>query len=121
MVHMLGQAMGAYTDATHGMTLAAVSLPYYRHIMKDGLPKFKRYAVNVWDVDPRGLSDEEAAAEGLNRMQAYMKEIGVVMHAAELGMTADMVEGVADATFILNGGYRELSRQEIVDILKESM
>ncbi len=121
MVHMLGQAMGAYTDATHGMTLAAVSLPYYRHIMKDGLPKFKRYAVNVWDVDPTGLSDEEAAAEGLNRMQAYMKEIGVVMHAAELGMTADMVEGVADATFILNGGYRELSRQEIVDILKESM
>lgn len=121
MVHMLGQAMGAYTDATHGMTLAAVSLPYYRHIMKDGLPKFKRYAVNVWDVDPTGLSDEEAAVEGLNRMQAYMKEIGVVMHAAELGMTADMVEGVADATFILNGGYRELSRQEIVDILKESM
>lgn len=121
MVHMLGQAMGAYTDATHGMTLAAVSLPYYRHIMKDGLPKFKRYAVNVWDVDPTVLSDEEAAAEGLNRMQAYMKEIGVVMHAAELGMTADMVEGVADATFILNGGYRELSRQEIVDILKESM
>ena len=121
MVHMLGQAMGAYTDATHGMTLAAVSLPYYRHIMKDGLPKFKRYAVNVWDVDPTGLSDEEAAAEGLNRMQAYMKEIGVIMHAAELGMTADMVEGVADATFILNGGYRELSRQEIVDILKESM
>ena len=121
MVHMLGQAMGAYTDATHGMTLAAVSLPYYRHIVKDGLPKFKRYAVNVWDVDPTGLSDEEAAAEGLNRMQAYMKEIGVVMHAAELGMTADMVEGVADATFILNGGYRELSRQEIVDILKESM
>lgn len=121
MVHMLGQAMGAYTDATHGMTLAAVSLPYYRHIMKDGLPKFKRYAVNVWDVDPTGLSDEEAAAEGLNRMQAYMKEIGVVMHAAELGMTADMVEGVADATFILNGGYRELSRQEIVDILKECM
>ena len=28
MVHMLGQAVGAYTNATHGMTLAAVSLPY---------------------------------------------------------------------------------------------
>ena len=33
MVHMLGQAVGAYTDATHGMTLSAVSLPYYRYIM----------------------------------------------------------------------------------------
>lgn len=37
MVHMLGQAVGAYTDATHGMTLAAVSLPYYRFIMPYGL------------------------------------------------------------------------------------
>lgn len=33
MVHMLGQSVGAYTDATHGMTLSAVSLPYYRYIM----------------------------------------------------------------------------------------
>ncbi len=33
MVHMLGQAVGAYTDATHGMTLSAVSLPYFRHIL----------------------------------------------------------------------------------------
>ena len=37
MVHMLGQSVGAFTDATHGMTLAAVSLPYYRYIMPYGL------------------------------------------------------------------------------------
>ena len=47
MVHMLGQAVGGYTNATHGMTLAAVSLPYYRHILSYGLPKFKRFAENV--------------------------------------------------------------------------
>lgn len=47
-VHMLGQAVGAYTDATHGMTLAAVSMPYYRLIMPYGVDKFARYAVNVW-------------------------------------------------------------------------
>ena len=40
MVHMLGQAAGAITNAAHGMTLAAVSLPYYRHILPYGLPKF---------------------------------------------------------------------------------
>ncbi len=49
MVHMLGQVVGAYTDAAHGMTLSAVSLPYYRYIMPYGLAKFKRFAVNVWD------------------------------------------------------------------------
>lgn len=34
MVHMLGQAVGVHTDATHGMTLSAVSLPYYCYILK---------------------------------------------------------------------------------------
>ena len=54
-------------------------------------------------------------------MEAYMKEIGVVLHAAELGMTEDMVEGIADGVFILKGGYKELTRQEGIDILRQSM
>lgn len=54
MVHMLGQAIGAVTDATHGMTLAAVSLPYYKYIMNAGLNKFVRFAENVWDISPDG-------------------------------------------------------------------
>lgn len=54
MVHMLGQAVGAYTNATHGMTLAAVSLPYYRYILPYGLPKFKRFAQNVFGVNAEG-------------------------------------------------------------------
>ena len=52
MVHMLGQAVGAYTDATHGMTLSAVSLAYYRFLLPYGLSKFKRFAVNVWQICP---------------------------------------------------------------------
>ena len=67
MVHMLGHSVGAYTDATHGMTLAAVSLPYYRHILPYGLKKFRRYAVNVWDVRAEGKSDEAIAGEGETR------------------------------------------------------
>ena len=58
---MLGQAVGAYTDATHGMTLSAVSLPYYQYIMPYGLSKFCRFAVNVWEVDPAGKADEQVA------------------------------------------------------------
>ena len=121
MVHMLGQSVGAYTDATHGMTLAAVSLPYYRHIMPYGLDKFKRFAVNVWDVDAAGKSDEQIAAEGLDKMEKWMKEIGLVLKISELGATDDMIEGIADGTFILDGGYKVLTRDEVVDILKKSM
>ena len=121
MVHMLGQAVGAYTNATHGMTLAAVSLPYYRHILPYGLQKFKRFAVNVWDVGPSGKTDEQVAEEGLNAMEVWMRELGLVMKISELGATEDMLEGIADGTIILSGGYKALDHSEIAEILKESM
>lgn len=121
MVHMLGQAVGAYTNATHGMTLAAVSLPYYRHILPYGLPKFKRFAIEVWKVNPEGKADEEIAEEGLKAMEAWMKELGLAMKISELGATKDMIDGIADATFLLEGGYKVLKREEVVAILKESL
>ena len=121
MVHMLGQAAGGFTDATHGMTLAAVSLPYYRHILPYGLKKFKRFAVEVWGVETAGKTDREIANAGLLAMEKWMRKIGVAMNLTELGATEDMIEGIADATFILDGGYKVLDRAEVVQILKESL
>lgn len=120
-VHMIGQSVGAYTDATHGMTLSAVSMAYYRYICPFGLAKFKRFAVNVWDVDEAGKTDEQIAAEGLNRMEDWMKELGLVMNIKDLGVTEDMLEGIADGSFIMDGGYKTLSKDEILEILKDSM
>ena len=121
MVHMLGQSVGAYTDATHGMTLAAVSIPYYKFIMPYGLAKFKRYAINVWNVSPDGRTDEEIALEGLSCMESWMKEIGLVMNITELGATENDIEKIADATRIMQGGYKVLNREDIVKILTESL
>lgn len=121
MVHMLGQAVGGYTNATHGMTLSAVSLPYYRYIMPYGLAKFKRFAINVWDVNPEGKSDQQIAEEGLAAMESWMKELGLVMNITELGATEDMIEGIADVTAVLPGGYKLLQREEITRILRESL
>ena len=121
MVHMLGQSVGAYTNATHGMTLAAVSLPYYRHIMPYGLAKFKRFAINVWDVDPEGKNDVQIAEEGLKAMESWMKELGLVMNISELGATEEMLEGIAEGTLVMPGGYKVLEKDEIREILRESM
>lgn len=121
MVHMIGQSVGAYTDATHAMTLSAVSMAYYRYILPFGLAKFTRYAINVWDVNPEGKTDEAIAQEGLDRMEAYMNELGLVMNITDLGVTSDMLDGIADGAFISEGGYKVLTHDEIVQILKDSM
>ena len=121
MVHMLGQAVGAYTDATHGMTLSAVSLPYYRYIMPYGLSKFCRFAVNVWEVDSAGKADEQVAREGLSCMEVWMKELGLTMNLHELGATEEMLQGIANGTIIMEGGYKVLNHDEVLEILKNSL
>ena len=121
MVHMLGQAVGGYTNATHGMTLSAVSLPYYRLIMPYGLEKFKRFALNVWNVNPAGKSDREIAEAGLEAMAVWMRELGVAMNISDLGASADMLDDIADAVLIMDGGYHVPSKAEIMKILKESL
>ena len=121
MVHMLGQAVGAYTDATHGMTLSAVSLPYYQYIMPYGLSKFCRFAVNVWEVDPAGKADEQVAREGLSCMEVWMKELGLTMNLHELGATEEMLQGIANGTLIMEGGYKVLNHDEVLEILKNSL
>lgn len=121
MVHMLGQAVGAVTNATHGMTLAAVSLPYYRYIMPYGLKKFVRFAENVWDVNPEGKTEKEIAEEGLSAMEQWMRELGLVMNLTDLGVTESMIPDLVKGTIILKGGYKILDEKEIAEIFRESL
>lgn len=121
MVHMLGQAVGAVTDATHGMTLSAVSLPYYKFIMDAGLAKFVRFAKNVWEIDLEGKTDKETALAGLDAMEQWMRELGLAMSLSELGATEDMIDDIVNGTFIMNGGYKVLTKDEIREIIKQSM
>ena len=120
-VHMLGQALGALTDATHGMTLAAVSMPYYRLILPYGLPRFRRYAVNVWGVDPAGKTDEQVAEEGLAAMEAWMKKLGLVMNITDLGAAAAMEDDFVKSTLIMQGGYKVLTEDDVRAIFRAGL
>ena len=121
MVHMLGQGVGAVTDATHGMTLSAVSLPYYRFIMDAGLPKFARFATHVWGINPAGKSERELAEAGLSAMEAWMRELGVAMNLAELGLTKADLDDVVAATFIMTGGYKTLTKEDVRKVLLQCL
>lgn len=120
-VHMLGQAIGGYTNAAHGMTLSAVSLAYYRYILPYGLEKFKRFAINVWGVNPDCKTDEQIANEGLMAMEKWMREIGVVTNISDLGLTEKDIETIADLTFTMEGGYKILTCEEKINILSDSI
>ncbi len=121
MVHMLGQAVGAHTNATHGMTLSAVSIPYYKFIMPYGLDKFVRYAVNVWGVNPQNKTKEEIANEGLQNMQNWMSDMGLALNLTQLNVTEDMIDAITKSTVIMDGGYKILDEKDIKNVLKASL
>lgn len=54
-------------------------------------------------------------------MESWMRELGLVMNISDLGATPEMIDGIADGTLIMNGGYKVLDRDEIIKILEESL
>ena len=75
----------------------------------------ERYqAINDRLMDPNVVSDPKQYAE-------LMKELGLTMNTSALGVTEDMLEGLADVTIHLTGGYKDLDREEILQIFRESL
>lgn len=118
-VHNIEHQLGAYTDCAHGMGLAAISVPYYKHIYKYGLAKFVRFAKNIWNVNTENKTDDEIALAGIDALGNFIKESHMVTHIKDLGATEDMLHDIAYST-IESGGYKKLSHEEIDQILKEA-
>ncbi len=117
MVHMIEHQVGAYTDCAHGMGLAAVSLPYYRTVYKYGIDKFARFATQVWGISEEGKTQEELALAGIDALEAFCKECGIVINLKELGATEEMLPDIANSTILL-GAYKKLTHDEVLDVLK---
>nr|WP_300825963.1 hypothetical protein [uncultured Schaedlerella sp.] len=72
-------------------------------------------------VYANGKSEEQIAAERLSSMESWMRELGLAMYLRELGATEEILEGIADRTVIMDGGYKVLNRDEVLEILKASL
>lgn len=115
--HQIEHQLGAYTDCNHGQGLAVIHPAYYRHIVKDAEEKFTRFAKEVFG--------KETAEEGIEALSAFIRECGLPTKLTELKseteITPEILRKVADTSNIIKCGPRELSRDEIYEILKECM
>lgn len=117
-VHMIEHQIGAYTDCAHGIGLAIVSIPYYKHIYKYGLDKFVRFAKKVWNINTDDMTKEEAALSGISKLSDFISELGIPTTLREIGATEEMLPLIANTT-VLGGGYKQLTPEEILEILRE--
>lgn len=123
-VHMIEHQIGAYTDCVHGLGLAAIQAPYYRFVKVTSALmtwQLKRFAINVWGVDPTGKDDIEVAIEGIDALQAWTEKVGAYRTLTELGVTREMVPRIAKSTTILDMRYCKLNSDDIEILLEQCL
>lgn len=115
--HQMEHQLGAYTDCNHGQGLAVIHPAYYRHIVKDAEEKFQRFGKEVFGVD--------SAQAGVEALADFIKECGLPTKMGELKskveITSEILRNVADTCNVIKCNPRELSRDEIYDLLMECM
>ncbi len=117
--HQIEHQLGAYTDCNHGQGLAVIHPVLYRHIYKDGVERFARFAKNVWGIEEKG-SDEATALAGIEALADFIKEMGLPTSFTQMGISTDTdFRAIADSTNITAGCCKKLSHDEIYEILKE--
>ena len=118
--HQMEHQLGAYLDCNHGAGLAVLHPVYYRHICKDGLAKFRKFAVNVWGISPKGKTDEALVRAGVEALADFIKEIGLPTTLRELGVSeATDLKAIADSCNLASGSYRKMTHEEILKIFQE--
>lgn len=115
--HQMEHQLGAYTDCNHGQGLAVIHPAYYRHIAKDAEEKFARFGQEVFGVD--------TAEKAVEALADFIRECGLPTKMSELRskteITPELLRNVADSCNIIKSNPRELSHDEIYDILMECM
>lgn len=118
--HQMEHQLGAYTNCNHGSGLAVLHPVYYRHIYKEGLAKFKKFAVNVWGVSTDGKTDEEIALAGIDALEDFIVEIGLPVTLQDLGVNENTdLKAIADSCNLAPGSYKKMTHEEILEIFKE--
>lgn len=115
-VHKIEHQLGAYTDCAHGMGLSALTIPYFRLIRPYAIPRFCRFAVNVFGVDPTGRTAEELSNAGIDALAAFIRESGMATTLKELGAAREQLGAIADST-LLCGSYKKLTRDDVFAVL----
>ena len=116
--HKIENALGAYSHGTHGQQLAVIQPAYYRAVYKGDISKFARFSRVIMEIHDKD-SEENIALKGIEALEKLIKEAQLSTTFAELGyeLTEDIARTVSQTCEISKTGPRELTREEIYELL----
>ena len=116
--HKIENALGAYSHGTHGQQLAVIQPAYYRAVYNGDISKFARFSRVIMEIHDKD-SEENIALKGIEALEKLIKEAQLSTTFTELGyeLTEDIARTVSQTCEISKTGPRELTREEIYELL----
>ncbi len=122
--HGIEHALSAYYDITHGEGLAIITPHWMKHILSERtLPRFVKYGVNVFGIDPN-LPEMEIAEKAINATYKFFESISIPMHLKDVGINESRIGEMAHHIAVnegLENAWAPLTEQDITEILMASL
>lgn len=116
--HQIEHALSGIYDIAHGAGLAIVFPNWMKYVYKNSINKFKKYAVNIWNVDTKNKTDEEIALEGINKTKEYFSKVGAPVTLSEVNIPESDIDKIVETVILTGeGSYLKINKEDIKNIL----
>lgn len=120
--HDIEHEISGIYDVAHGAGLAVVFPAWMKHVLHHDLDRFVQWAVRVWNVEMDVFNPEAVALEGIARMEAFIRSLGIGTTMTSLGITDDRIDEMADKCTDGDtrtvGNFVKLDRAAVAKILR---
>jgi len=93
--HQIEHEISGIYDVAHGAGLAVVFPAWMKHVLHHDLDRFVQWAVRVWNVELDVFNPEATAREGIRRMEAFFRSLGIGTTLPDLGIHDDRIAEMA--------------------------
>ncbi|MCL2196923.1 MAG: iron-containing alcohol dehydrogenase [Treponema sp.] len=123
--HALDHELSALFEIAHGAGLAIIFPAWMKYNLKEdteaaSVARLARFAVKVWGVDGAFYNLEQAALEGILRMENFFKSIGMPVRFADANIDPARIPEMAKRVVYFGtiGNFRKLDEKDAEAIYK---
>ena len=123
--HNIEHELSALYDCAHGAGLAVTFPAYLGYVYKHDVDRVAQLAVRVWDCKDDPDNREAVALEGIEKLRAFSKSIGMPVTLGELGGKEEDIPKLADVCCNGDGrdgflyGFDKLSEEDVANIYRQ--
>jgi alcohol dehydrogenase YqhD (iron-dependent ADH family) len=120
--HMIEHELSGIYDVAHGAGLAVVFPAWMKQVYRTDVARFAQFAARVWDVEHSFADPERTAREGIFRLEAFFRRIGLPVTLRELGVGEDRLEEMARKCTVRGpiGSFVAMGYQEVLAVYRQA-